>query len=97
MSDTREWLHQAQQHVGTAQIVLDEVGKGLASVERVEVAAERAVPVLRTVVLVALGCAVGHSRCSGGATGPWSWAAGVNAGWRSPDRRPDARYLLPRA
>ncbi len=59
MSDTRLWLHQAQEHVGTAQIVLDEVGRGLATVERVEVAAERAVPALRVVVLVALGCAVG--------------------------------------
>lgn len=82
MSDTREWLHQAQQHVGTAQVVLDEVGKGLASVERVEVAAERAVPVLRTVVLVALGCAVATAvvlavRRARGAGPPESTPAGA--------------------
>jgi hypothetical protein len=59
MGDTRLWLHQVRHHVGTAQFVLDEVGKGLDSVERVEVAAERAVPVLRTLAVVALGCAVG--------------------------------------
>ena len=59
MGDNRLWLHQARRHVGTAQLVLDEVGKGLATAERVEVAAERAAPVLRTVAVVALGCAVG--------------------------------------
>ncbi len=59
MRDTRLFLHQAQHHVGTAQTVLEDVGRGLAVVERVEVAAERAVPVLRTVLVVALGCAVG--------------------------------------
>jgi hypothetical protein len=59
MGDTRLWLQEAQRHVGTAQVVLDEVGKGLAGAERVEVAAERAVPVLRAVTVVALGCAVG--------------------------------------
>jgi hypothetical protein len=59
MSDPRMLLHQAQDHVGTAQVVLDEVGRGLATAERVEDAVERAVPVLRTVVVVALGCALG--------------------------------------
>jgi hypothetical protein len=59
MGDPRLLLHQAQHHVGTAQVVLDEVGRGLATAERVEDAVERAVPVLRTVVVVALGCAVG--------------------------------------
>ncbi len=59
MGDNRLWLRQARHHVGTAQLVLDEVGKGLASAERVEVVAERAAPVLRAVVVVALGCAVG--------------------------------------
>jgi hypothetical protein len=53
------WFQQAQHHVGTAQVVLDEVGRGLATVDRVEVAAERAIPVLRTVAVVALGCAIG--------------------------------------
>jgi hypothetical protein len=53
------WLHRAQHHVGTAQVVLDEVGRGLAAAERVEVAAEHAVPVLRTVAAVVVGCAVG--------------------------------------
>ena len=42
----------------TARLVLDEVGRGLATAERVEVAAERAVPVLRTLLVVVLGCAV---------------------------------------
>jgi hypothetical protein len=59
MSDPRTLLHQAQEHVGTAQVALDEVGRGLATAERVEDVVERAVPVLRTVVAVALGCAVG--------------------------------------
>jgi hypothetical protein len=59
MGDTRLFLHQAQRHVGTAQTVLDEVGRGLATVERVEVAAERAVPVLRTLLVIVLGCVVG--------------------------------------
>ena len=59
MGDTRLFLHQAQHRVGTAQLVLDEVGRGLATVERVEVAVERAVPVLRTLLVVVLGCAVG--------------------------------------
>ena len=59
MVDTLSWLHQAQHHVGTAQAVLDEVDRGLATAERVEVAARRAVPVLRTVAAVVVGCAVG--------------------------------------
>jgi len=45
--------------VATAQVVLDEVGRGLATAERVEDAVERAAPVLRTVLALALGCAVG--------------------------------------
>jgi len=59
MGDTRMLLHQAQHHVGTAQVVLDDVGRGLAAAERVEDMVERAAPVLRTLVLVALGCAAG--------------------------------------
>jgi hypothetical protein len=58
MADPRTILHQAQHHVGTAQVVLDEVGRGLATAERVEDAVERAVPILRTVVVAALGCVV---------------------------------------
>ena len=57
--NARMWIHEAQHHVGTAQMVLDEVGRGLATVERAEDAAERVVPIVRTVVLVTLGCAVG--------------------------------------
>jgi hypothetical protein len=59
MADPRTILHQAQYHVGTAQVVLDEVGRGLATAERVEDAVERAAPILRTVVVAALGCVVG--------------------------------------
>ena len=59
MTETQMWLHQVQQHVDTAQLVLDEVGRGLATVDRVEVATERAVPVLRIVTALAVGGAAG--------------------------------------
>jgi hypothetical protein len=59
MSDGGSWLANAQSQVGTAQLVLDEVGRGLATVERAEAVAERAVPVIRRATVMILGCAVG--------------------------------------
>lgn len=59
MADSRTPLHQAQHHVGTAQVVLDEVGRGLATAECVEDAVDRAGPHRPNRVVVALGCAVG--------------------------------------
>ena len=59
MSDGGSWLANAQSHVGTAQMVLDDVGRGLATVEKAEAVAERAVPVIRRATIVILGCAVG--------------------------------------
>ena len=59
MGDSRLWLRRARHHVGAAQLVLGEVDRGLATVERAEDAAERAVPFVRALLVVALGCAVG--------------------------------------
>ncbi len=50
------WLSDAQDRVETAQRVLAGVDRGLVAVERVERTARRARPVLRTLVIVALGC-----------------------------------------
>jgi hypothetical protein len=57
--DGRSWLASAQSQVGTAQLVLDEVGRGLATAERAEAVADRAVPMIRRATIVILGCAVG--------------------------------------
>jgi len=57
--DTGAWIGQARDHVATAQVVLGEVERGLATVEKVEAAAERAAPTVRTAFLIALGCATG--------------------------------------
>ena len=59
MSDAGTWLAKTQDHVATAQLVLDEVGQGLATAERVEAVAERAVPVIRAVTIILVGSAVG--------------------------------------
>jgi hypothetical protein len=59
MTDTGDWLAQAHDHVATAQVVLGDLERGLATAQRVEVAAERAAPVLRTLLLAAVaGAAV---------------------------------------
>jgi hypothetical protein len=52
MTDGSEWLAQAHDHVATAQVVLGDLERGLATAQRVELVAERAAPVLRTLLLV---------------------------------------------
>jgi hypothetical protein len=54
MTDSGDWLAQAHDHVATAQAVLGDLERGLATAQRVEVAAERAAPVLRTLLLAAV-------------------------------------------
>ena len=59
VSDRGAWIGQARDHVATAQVVLGEVERGLATVEKVEAVAVRAAPTVRVTVLIALGCATG--------------------------------------
>ena len=55
MNDREAWLSNARDRVTTAQHVLSEVDRGLATAEKVEHVAERARPVLRTVTIVVVG------------------------------------------
>ena len=61
MSDTAIWLGEVHEHVDTAQSVLEGVSRGLAAAETVEVAAERAAPVLRKVLAVLILAAIGFA------------------------------------
>jgi hypothetical protein len=55
VSDREAWLSNAREHVSTAQHVLSEVERGLATAEKVEHVAKRARPALRAVSVVVVG------------------------------------------
>jgi hypothetical protein len=55
VSDREAWLSNARDHVSTAQHVLSEVERGLATAEKVEHVAKRARPALRVVSVAVVG------------------------------------------
>jgi hypothetical protein len=59
MSDFESLLSDTREGIVTAELVLSEIERGLAAVEKVEAVAKRTRPVLRVASIVILGCLVG--------------------------------------
>ncbi len=59
MSDFDSLLSDTREGIATAELVLSEIDRGLAVVEKVDAVARRTRPALRVVTVMFLGCLVG--------------------------------------